>query len=74
MRAPAIQLNGFIQKLAIWLKNNQPDFVEGYGVTVSHVPKEDDHSQIRFILNFDISNSKVRDLDGAGLISERLDT
>ncbi len=72
MKTPATQLNNFIEKLAVYLQNNKPHFVEKYGVTASHVPAKDDSdfSQIRMVLNFTISNAKVRELESASQITD----
>ncbi len=69
---PASKLNYFFQKLSIFLQDNQPDFIEKYRVTSQHIPKKGDMSQIKITLYFDISNSRIKALETAGLLSEEL--
>ncbi len=69
-KTPATQLNDFFNKLALWLQNNQPEFVERYNVTATHVPAKigDDVSKIRMVLNFEILDKKIASLSEAELV------
>lgn len=69
---PAHKLNTFFQKLSVFLQDHQPDFIEKYRVTTQHIPKKGDMSQIKVTCYFDISNSRVKALETAGLLSEEL--
>lgn len=69
---PAHKLNTFFQKLSLFLRDNKPDFIDKYTVTSVHVPGKGDKSKIKLMLYFDISNTKLKKLETAGLLAEEL--
>ena len=71
-KKPADELNKFINRLAIWLEGNQPDFVSSYNVTAQHVPSKlgEGSSKIRFVLTFEIADKKITALSEAGMIGD----
>lgn len=72
---PATQLNTFIERLAIWLKNNQPAFVESYNVTASSQQSDADYdiSKLRFNITFNVSNSKIKELHMTDMIEQEME-
>ncbi len=73
-KTPANELNRFIERLAIFINNNKPSYVDRHNVSVSTYNKGDginsDTHVIRFTCNFELSASKLNKIEGAGLIEE----
>ena len=68
---PAKELNQFIERLADYLKKTQPSFVKSYNVSVSTKTTVEDTSNLRFVLNFEISNAEIRSLSESEMIKDR---
>lgn len=64
---PATSLNLFIEKLAKWLKLNQPTFVDRYGVTARAMPEKGKHV-IRFQIDFEIDAIQMKKIENSDLI------
>jgi hypothetical protein len=68
MSHPASQLTKYLERVAVYLRDNRPSFVDKYGVTVQTFKSGEDAHTIRLAINLTISEAKLKQLDVAGVI------
>jgi hypothetical protein len=68
MKHPATELNGFLERMAVWLRDNKPDFVTNYNVTMTTYEKRPGCNVIRMTTNFEMDNAEIVAIEAAKLV------
>lgn len=67
-KRPAAELNRYLERLAMWLKDNKPSYIKRYGVSVSHMSTGPDTDTIFLKVNLEISNNELVALMKEGVV------
>lgn len=70
MNSTTSQLTKYLERLAVFLKDNRPSYVQKYNVTVSTFKTGDDTHCIRLNTSLYISEAVLKDLDQTGVIEK----